>query len=50
VSRAAWDLVPLPSLDRSQRAVLREAVASMSPEALACKGIAEPGDDLVAWL
>jgi dimethylamine monooxygenase subunit A len=43
-------LQPLVALSPEQRGVLREAVASMSPEALAYKGIAEVRDDLVAWL
>lgn len=43
-------LVPLPALTSAQRAVLREAIASMSPEALAYKGIATARDALLAWL
>lgn len=43
-------LVPLPSLGAGQRAVLHDAVASMSDEALAYKGLTEVRDDLLAWL
>ena len=43
-------LVPLTSLDTGQRAVLAAAVSSMSPQALAYKGITELAPDLVAWL
>ena len=43
-------LVPLTSLDAGQRAVLADAVASMSPEALAYKGITELAPALLAWL
>lgn len=43
-------LVPLPALDPSQCAVLASAIASMSPEALAYKGISTVADALGAWL
>ena len=43
-------LVPLPALTAEQRGVLRSAIASMSPEALRYKGVAEVRDALVAWL
>ena len=43
-------LVPLTSLGPEQRRVLHDAVASMSPQALAYKGLTEVRDDLLAWL
>jgi uncharacterized protein YjeT (DUF2065 family) len=43
-------LVPLPALAPEQRAVLADAVTSMSDEARRYKGITEVADDLVAWL
>ncbi|MCW2613690.1 MAG: hypothetical protein JWN08_684, partial [Frankiales bacterium] len=43
-------LVPLPALAPEQCAVLASAVASMTPEALAYKGISTVAADLVAWL
>ncbi len=43
-------LTPLVLLDATQRAVLAAAVSSMSPQALAYKGITELAPDLVAWL
>lgn len=43
-------LVPLTQLDGEQRRVLHDAVASMSREALAYKGLTEVRDDLLAWL
>lgn len=43
-------LVPLAALTAPQRAVLREAIASMSQEALRYKGIHEARDAIVAWL
>lgn len=43
-------LVPLPSLAPEQRGTLRDAIASMSPEALRYKGIWVVRDDLLDWL
>ncbi len=43
-------LVPLPSLDRGQRLAIRDAVTSMSPAALAYKGLTGIRDDLLTWL
>ena len=43
-------LLPLARLDGHQRMTLHEAVASMSAEALAYKGIAQARDALLAWL
>ncbi|MGB8652526.1 MAG: heme-dependent oxidative N-demethylase subunit alpha family protein [Mycobacteriales bacterium] len=43
-------LTPLTALTGEQRDVLRAAVASMSPESLAYKGITEVADRLLAWL
>lgn len=43
-------LLPLTSLTADQRRVLHDAVASMSAEALAYKGIAGVRDALLAWL
>ena len=43
-------LVPLASLDPAQRLRLHDAVASMSPQVLAYKGITEVRDDLLGWL
>ena len=42
-------LLPLTSLTQAQRTTLGDAVASMSPEALAYKGISQIAPDLVAW-
>ena len=43
-------LVPLTSLLPAQRRAVHDAVASMSPQALAYKGLTEVRDDLLAWL
>ena len=43
-------LVPLPDLTAPQRAVLADAVASMSPAARAYKGITALADTLLPWL
>lgn len=43
-------LVPLASLTPEQRATLHDAVASMSAQALAYKGLTGVRDDLLAWL
>ncbi len=43
-------LVPLPALSAERRAVLGQALASMSPEAVAYKGLSGVRDDLVRWL
>ncbi len=43
-------LVPLVDLAPEQRRVLAAAVASMSPDALAYKGLTQVRDDLLAWL
>lgn len=43
-------LQPLTSLAPARRAVLAQALAGMSPEALAYKGLTARRDDLVAWL
>ena len=43
-------LVPLPALAPERRAVLADAVASMSDEARRYKGIADIAEDLVLWL
>lgn len=43
-------LVPLPSLDGPQRRAVHDAVASMSPAALAYKGLTDVREDLLAWL
>lgn len=43
-------LVPLPALAPEQRAVLADAVASMSEQARRYKGVADVADDLVTWL
>ena len=42
-------LLPLTSLTQAQRTSIGDAVASMSPEALAYKGISQIAPDLVAW-
>ena len=43
-------LTPLPDLAPEQQAVLADAVASMSAQALAYKGLVDVRDDLLAWL
>lgn len=43
-------LVPLPALSPARRSVLADALASMSPPAVAYKGLSGVRDDLVAWL
>ncbi len=43
-------LVPLPSLSGGQQGVLADALASMSEEAVAYKGLAGVRDELVRWL
>lgn len=42
--------MPLTTLTAEQRRTLHDAVASMSDEALAYKGVTEIRDDLLAWL
>ncbi len=43
-------LVPLADLDDGQRRTVAAAVASMTPAALAYKGLLEVRDDLIAWV
>ena len=43
-------LLPLTALTAAQRATVAGAVASMSAQALAYKGLTAVRDDLLAWL
>ena len=43
-------LLPLSALDADRRATLHDAIASMSPDALAYKGIGGSRDALLRWL